>query len=114
MPLKTYCCRGCHTRLWGHTCYECGGSGVITGIANREVECDSCRGYGTKETVGYPTMHRVDGQVCKWHHYGDWVCSERCDIEVHMRMLGSMPGAGPCRELDPNLLKQISRRWNGI
>ena len=65
---------------------------------------DRCRCCGRTETPeGEPLVHAA---------YGGWVCSQRCDEAVAVRVEGSMPGCRRALHPQPATKQAIDDRWS--
>ena len=81
-------------------------------------ETAKCRGCG-KKLIGKPYYlggHAYDPKTmerAKINQFGGYVCSYNCDRSVCMKMIESMPGAGPATRLDSHSQKKINENWRG-
>lgn len=76
-----------------------------------------CRGCG-KELIGRAyqfggsAYDPVTKKRCQINHYGGFVCSRRCDENVSLRVLRSMPGCGDAKTPDVFAAQRIRDNWD--
>lgn len=77
-------------------------------------QCECCRRAltGKPYHLGGLAYDPDTGERCPSNHFGGFVCSEHCDVQVCLRMLGSMPGAGETRSLDSYCQSSVDANWS--
>lgn len=75
-----------------------------------------CRGCGLALKgkpygAGGIAFHPVTNEQCPVNHFGGFVCSPECDYNASIRMLSSMPGAGPATQLDCYCRESYRKNW---
>lgn len=77
------------------------------------IHCRNCR-----ELIRVKNEFSTQGVVirtkkdAKWSYYGGLCCSKKCEEQSVMDLQSSMPGAGICRSVSPDVQRQINSRWD--
>lgn len=83
-------------------------------MAEEVAECRGCHRplKGKPYHMGGSAYDPDTGKRLPVNHFGGFVCSESCDWRACLRMLSSMPGAGPATQLDGYCADSVRRNWS--
>lgn len=76
--------------------------------AVKQATCRHCGKLlvGIAYELGGPAYHPETGRPCKVNHYGGFVCSESCDIQICTDV-----EALPLPNLSPNAARSLANNW---
>ena len=76
-------------------------------------KCRHCRKtlVGKSYHLGGSAYDSETGERARVNYFGGYVCSRQCDEAECLRMLSSMPGAGPATRLDSLTRESVDGNW---